>query len=80
MSSPTSETEEAEVRAGSSGSFHTGDKRDGPLANLFQAFVAWTFLLAVVAAFVLLLLMKVSFWPLPTRKSVGHIYVVGFSL
>ena len=33
----------------------------GSFANAFQAFVAWTFLLAVVAAFVLLVMMKVSF-------------------
>ena len=36
-------------------------KKFGSFANAFQAFVAWTFLLAVVAAFVLLVMMKVSF-------------------
>ncbi|CAI8045699.1 Proton-transporting V-type ATPase complex assembly regulator TMEM9 [Geodia barretti] len=37
----------------------TGEKKEGPLARAFHSFVAWTFLLAVVSAFVLLMLMKV---------------------
>ena len=41
--------------------FHSGEKKEGPFARIFQGFVAWTFLLAVLAAFGLLVLMKVGF-------------------
>ena len=39
----------------------SGEKKEGRLARAFHSFVAWTFLLAVVSAFVLLMLMKASF-------------------
>ena len=45
----------------------TGERKEGPLARAFHSFVAWTFLLAVVSAFVLLMLMKVSFFSFPPR-------------
>jgi hypothetical protein len=37
----------------------TGERKEGPLTRAFHSFVAWTFLLAVVSAFVLLMLMKI---------------------
>ena len=41
--------------------FRTGEKKESAFSNVFQAFVAWTFLLAVVATFIILVSMKVSF-------------------
>ena len=46
----------------------SGEKKEGPLARIFHSFVAWTFLLAVVSAFVLLMLMKVSFLAFPPLR------------
>ena len=46
-------------RGGNSEFLLAKETRGGPLARLFQGFVAWTFLLAVVAAFGFLILMKV---------------------
>ena len=43
------------------GLLHSGAKKEGYVTSLCQACVAWMFLFAVVAAFVLLILMKVRY-------------------
>ena len=50
----------SEARSRGNGTVDGGTTKNGSFSNVFQAIVAWTFLFAVVAAFTLLVLMKVK--------------------